>query len=342
MWQRASLLSFWPLWLTVPTFEESAHTRTSGLAQAASLFTVTAARTLSWRQWTVLDVTPSQMRSDCTVTAFSRLRAYSVSRRWPICAPLWMLIGLNRWSCSPQHLLTLREAVCTGLSVCTVTCKQIRSRGFARMPPRGKRAGSLWKKTSQPNSHTDSTLKGWLFFKVEWKAHLICPGFNSPWDTGHSPSFWSRHTACLGDAQSGFLWRGRWAAVRGRVASAIAHYVSAVEPPVPKWNLSCAASSVAATFGHCWQMAGGQDRGSRRRGFCEDSAHCLLPVVFMPPTVQELQAQLAGHLLGLNTAVLFSPSIILSIPPVDFANHPSFSTDIGKPVHKRLCTFTAV
>lgn len=62
----------------------------------------------------------------------------------------------------------------------------------------------------------------------------------------------------------------------------------------------------------------------------------------MPPTVQELQAQLAGHLLSLNTAVLFSPSIILSVPPVDFANHPSFSTDIGKPVHKRVRTFTAV
>lgn len=82
--------------------------------------------------------------------------------------------------------------------------------------------------------------------------------------------------------------------------------------------------------------------GAQRACLCEDSAHCLQPVVFMPPTVQELQAQLAGHLLGLNTAVLFSPSIILSVPPVDFANHPSFSTDIGKPVHTRLCTFTAV
>lgn len=66
-------------------------------------------------------------------------------------------------------------------------------------------------------------------------------------------------------------------------------------------------------------------RGAQCVCLCEDSAQCLLPVVLMPPTVQELQAQLVGHLLGLNTAVLFSASIILSIPPVDFANHPSFA-----------------
>lgn len=71
------------------------------------------------------------------------------------------------------------------------------------------------------------------------------------------------------------------------------------------------------------------------------SARCLLPVVLMPPTVQELQAQLLGHLLGLNTAVLFSPSIVLSIPPVDFANHPSFAL-ILQHWHMQTCLQTHV
>lgn len=135
-------------------------------------------------------------------------------------------------------------------------------------------SSSLWKTSHQ--SLTLTALKGWLFFKVEWKAHLICPGFNSPWDSRHSPSFWSRHTACHGDAQSRFLWRGRWAAVKGRVANAIAHYVSAVEPLVLKWNFSCAASYMAATFGHCWQTAGEQEEGSKQRSTVHVSVRTLL------------------------------------------------------------------
>lgn len=59
----------------------------------------------------------------------------------------------------------------------------------------------------------------------------------------------------------------------------------------------------------------------------------------MPPTVQELQAQLAGP--GLNTAVLFSPSIILYVPPVDFANHPSFAL-ILQHWHMQTCLQTHV
>lgn len=43
----------------------------------------------------------------------------------------------------------------------------------------------------------------------------------------------------------------------------------------------------------------------------------------MPPTVGELQAQLVGYLLGLYTAALSFPSIILSLPPADYANNPS-------------------
>lgn len=97
---------------------------------------------------------------------------------------------------------------------------------------------------------------------------------------------------------------------------------------------------MAATFGHCWQMAGEQEHG--RRGaqctcLCKDPAQCLLPVVLMPPAVQELQAQRAGHFLGLNTAVLFFPSIIISVPPAVSANRLhllSFSnTDICRLVY---------
>lgn len=107
------------------------------------------------------------------------------------------------------------------------------------------------------------------------------------------------------------------------MANAIAHYVSAVEPLDLKWNFSCAASYMAATFGHCWQMAGEQEHGSRGAQcacLCKDPAQCLLPVVLMPPTVQELQAQRAGHLLGLNAALLFFPPIIISVPPAVSAN----------------------
>lgn len=75
-----------------------------------------------------------------------------------------------------------------------------------------------------------------------------------------------------------------------------------------------------------------EGEGAQCTRLCKDPAQCLLPVVLMPPTVQELQAQRAGHLLGLNTAVLFFPSIIIAIPPAVSANRlhllSSSNTDI--------------
>lgn len=50
-------------------------------------------------------------------------------------------------------------------------------------------------------------------------------------------------------------------------------------------------------------MAGDQEAEEHSAFVSEDSAQCLLPVVLVPPTVPGLQAQLVGHLLGLNTAV---------------------------------------
>lgn len=58
-----------------------------------------------------------------------------------------------------------------------------------------------------------------------------------------------------GDSQSGFLWWGRWAAVRGRVATLKLIMSRLFELLVEKWNLSCPASYMSATFGHCWRPA---------------------------------------------------------------------------------------
>lgn len=88
---------------------------------------------------------------------------------------------------------------------------------------------------------------------------------------------------------------------------------------------------MAAIFGHCWWPAGEQKKqhrhgSSQRSTICVSlwgCAQCLLPVVLMPPTVGELQAQLVGYLLGLYTATLSFPSIIFSLPPADNAKSPS-------------------
>lgn len=61
--------------------------------------------------------------------------------------------------------------------------------------------------------------KACYFLKVEENAHLICPGLNTPLDSRHILTHRSRQTVCHGDPQSRFLWWGRWAAVRGRVAT---------------------------------------------------------------------------------------------------------------------------
>lgn len=93
-----------------------------------------------------------------------------------------------------------------------------------------------------------------------------------------------------------------------------------------------------------------QDRhGSRqRRAACvsrRSRVHCLLPVVLMPPTVRQLQAQLVGYLLGLYTAAPSFPSVLLSLPPAVCANSPSVALIPSFPrawthanVSKHVCT----
>lgn len=89
-------------------------------------------------------------------------------------------------------------------------------------------------------------------------------------------------------------------------------------------------------------------RGVQYVCLCE-TVPSILPVVLMPPTVGELQAQLVGYLLGLYTAALSFPSVLLSLPPADYANSPSVALIHSFPgawthtkVSKHVCIYICI
>lgn len=121
----------------------------------------------------------------CTATASSQLRLYSMSCRWSVCALLPTLMELL--STVPLYKMQCALACPHGhmrTNQVTWICL------YASMQ---HASGSLRKTSHQ--SLTLTSMKAWLFFKVELRAHPICPGFNPPWESRHSPSFRKQATS---------------------------------------------------------------------------------------------------------------------------------------------------
>lgn len=71
-------------------------------------------------------------------------------------------------------------------------------------------------------------------------------------------------------------------------------------------------------------------------------ALCLLPVVLMPPTVQELQGRRVGYLLCLYPTAPSFPTISLSLPPADCANSYPVALIHLFPCAKHMQTYAVV
>lgn len=100
-------------------------------------------------------------------------------------------------------------------SICMLTCTRVRSRAHTRVPPRVCEHLSLQNQLLRSDTGNAERLA----ISWKWKRRLtsFAQVLTHP-RTADILIHQSRQTVCYGGPQSRFLWWGRWAAVRGRVA----------------------------------------------------------------------------------------------------------------------------